>query len=94
MAANFKVFKTRNYDKIHLSLHGDFDGIAAYQLIDILDKGCRNVSKVFVHTTCLRNVHPFGSGIFHAQFKSLKNSRPQIEFTGQNADRLAPRIIS
>ena len=90
MAANFKVFKTRNYNKLHLNLHGDFDGISAHQLIDILDKNCRNVSKVFVHTTYLKQIHPFGSNVFHTEFKTLKISPLEIEFTGQNADKIVP----
>ena len=91
MATNFKVFKTRNCNRLHLNLHGDFDGISAHQLIDILDKYSRNVTKVIVHTTYLKQIHPFGCNVFHAEFKNLKISPLEIEFTGQNADKIAPQ---
>ncbi|NVM20667.1 MAG: hypothetical protein HWN68_02665 [Desulfobacterales bacterium] len=90
MAANFKILVHRNSDNLHLKLMGDFDGSSAFELVDALKNNCEAAGKVFVHTGCLKNIHPFGRDMFHNYLNCLKNRRIRLIFTGSNAAEIAP----
>jgi len=91
MATNFKVTLHQNSDNLHLRLDGDFDGNSAYELLNILEKRCRFVSRAFVHTNGLRRIHPFGSSFFRSHLSDLKPCKHMVlEFTGDHARKLAP----
>ena len=90
MAQNFRIAVHRNSDNLHLKLVGDFDGSSAQQLLNVLKKGSHGATKVFIHTDCLRNIHPFGRNVFRSHM-DVMNGRPvAIVFTGENASQLAP----
>ncbi len=90
MAANFRITVQRNGDDIRLSLQGDFDGTAAYELLQALDRGgCRH-ARVVVDTDRLNIVLPFGREVFQRRY-GLINDRPaRIHFTGPHGTCLAP----
>ncbi len=90
MACNFRISVKKNSDNLHLKLTGDFDGSSALQLIENLKKNSHNVSRVFIHTNCLRNIHPFGRHIFQRNFNDLDRKTLSVVFTGENAAQLAP----
>jgi len=90
MASNFKVSTHRNSEHLHLQLIGDFDGISAHQLIDVMEENCKNANKVFIHTNSLRRIHPFGCSIFHHHFNAIKPPSMPILFTGDNANKFVP----
>ncbi len=90
MASNFRVSTHRNSENVHLQPIGDFDGISAHQLIDVLEKNCRSANKVFIHTNSLRRIHPFGCSIFNHHLSTLKRPSVDILFTGENADKFNP----
>lgn len=90
MAANFKVLVHRNSDNLHLKLMGDFDSTSAFELVNALDSNCEGAGKVFVHTSCLKNIYPFGRETFHNYLCSLKNRHIRLIFTGENAATIAP----
>jgi len=90
MATNFKISVHRNSENLHVKLIGDFDGISAHELLDILKRYSNRTSKVFIHTSCLRNIHPFGRNVFHSHIDVLKGKSMALVFTGENASQLAP----
>lgn len=90
MAANFKVLVHRNSENLHLKLMGDFDSTSAFELVNALDRNSEGAGKVFVHTSCLKNIYPFGRETFHDYLSSLKNRHIHLIFTGTNATAIAP----
>ncbi|NVM20803.1 MAG: hypothetical protein HWN68_03365 [Desulfobacterales bacterium] len=90
MAANFRILVHRNSDNLHLKLMGDFDGTSAFELINVLRNNCVATRKVFVHTSCLKNIYPFGRETFHNHLCRLKNRCIHLIFTGANAGEIAP----
>jgi ABC-type transporter Mla MlaB component len=90
MASNFDISIHRNSENLHLKLTGDFDGASAFKLLNILKRNCRKASKVFIHCSCLKEIHPFGVAVFHVNLDALKGEAIQLIFTGENASLLAP----
>ena len=94
MARNFKISVRRNSEDLHLKLVGDFDGISAYELLSVLKRNCNPNSKVFIHTSALREVHPFGVNVFHKNLSVLKGKSIQLIFTGENANKIEPESFT
>lgn len=90
MASNFKILVHRNSDSLHLKLAGDFDGSSAFELLDTVKKNGRALRKVFIHTSSLKTIHPFGLDIFRKNASDLKGSSFQLFFTGDYAEQIAP----
>ncbi len=90
MASDFKVLIHRNGDNLHLKLIGDFDTIAASQLIEILTRSRRSASRIFIHTATLREIHPFGARMFREDLASRMTDPDPLVFTGEGALALAP----
>ena len=90
MARNFKIRTHRNSDSIHLNLLGDFDGSSAHELVELLRKKCHGISKVFIHTNALKEIHPFGRNVFLNNLDSLNENCGNVLFTGEHAEELAP----
>ncbi len=90
MARNFRISSHRNADNRHLKLMGDFDGIAAHELLNALRKHSKRTARVFIHTNCLRHVHGFGLSVFHSNLDVLKGRSLAIVLTGAHASQLVP----
>ena len=90
MATNFRVFVHRNGENLHLKLIGDFDGTSAHELLNVLKRYCNRTSRVFIHTSCLGDIHPFGRDVFHDNLDVLKGQSITLVFTGENASQLTP----
>jgi hypothetical protein len=90
MASNFRIFMHRNSDSLHLKLAGDFDGTSAFELLDLVKKNGRGLRKVFIHTSDLKTIHPFGQHVFERSLSDLKGSSFQFLFTGEHAQQIAP----
>ena len=90
MAENFRIFIHKNSDSLHLKLSGDFDGSSAYELLNSLKQNFSGISKIFIHTSCLKTVHPFGLAIFHKNIGALNAKAVSFLITGQDAARLIP----
>ncbi|MBW1902153.1 MAG: hypothetical protein JRJ20_11035 [Deltaproteobacteria bacterium] len=90
MANNFKISIHRNSDNLHMKLVGDFDGTSAHLLINALKAKMRRASKVFIHTECLENIYPFGSGTFLSNLDFVNGNSVTLVFTGDKARQLAP----
>ncbi len=91
MAPNFKILIHSNCDNLHLKLMGEFDGTSAHELIDVLKRHCRRISRVFIHTSALERIHPFGQNVFQNYLDVLYMQSLPLVFTGENAAQLAPK---
>ncbi len=90
MSCNFKISAHRNSDNLHLKLEGDFDGSSAFELINYMKKNIQKSSRVFIHTSCLKDIYPFGSNVFRNNFDFTGRQSVAFVFTGEKADELAP----
>ena len=90
MASNFKFSIYRNSENIHIKLFGDFDGTSAFELIHFLKESSRAVAKIFVHTSCLKRIFPFGRDVFLSNLDFLSGDSPLLLLTGDEASRLVP----
>jgi len=73
---------------LHLKLKGNFDGSSALRLINLLKTKKPLFSKVFIHTSNLTNVDPFGRDVFKQQFGFKRFDSASFIFTGKNAPDL------
>jgi hypothetical protein len=92
MATDFKILIHKNSDNLHLKLIGDFDRTSAHEVLNALKKNCRGASRVFIHTSCLNNIHPFPRDVFHNQLNMLKERSFLVAFTGQNSGKLITSV--
>jgi hypothetical protein len=90
MAPNFRIVMHQNSEKLHLRLIGDFDGSSAFELLEVLKERAHAVQKVFIHTTSLGEVHPFGQGVFERRAFELRDDLRKIHFTGDKAELVSP----
>jgi hypothetical protein len=90
MTTNFRIFVHRNGENLHLKLIGDFDGTSAHELLSVLKRYCNRISRVFIHTSCLRDIHRFGRNVLHDNLDVLNGQSITLVFTGENASKLAP----
>ena len=90
MASKFRIFMHRNSNSLHLKLAGDFDGTSAFELLDMVKKNGPGLRKVFIHTSSLKTIHPFGLHVFEKSLSDLKGSSFQLLFTGEYAQQIAP----
>jgi len=90
MASNFRILVHRNSDSLHLKLYGDFDGSSACELIDAVEQKGFGAKKIFVHTEGLKEVFPFGCGVFQSRLPASKGANVTLVFTGKDAHELAP----
>jgi len=89
MASNFRILTHRNSDNVHLKLMGDFDGTSAHQLLNLLSKHSPKASRIFIHTSCLRSIVPFGGSVFRNNLHLLKGKPAHLVFTGEKASELS-----
>ena len=90
MASNFKISRHRNSDHLHLKLIGDFDGSSAFELIRALENSKAGMKKIFIHTCNLSSIQSFGQEVFLKNFHIPKSMLPNIIFTGEHGDQIAP----
>jgi hypothetical protein len=90
MASSFRIVMHENSENLHLRLVGDFDGSSACELLEVLKNKAYAVQKVFVHTSGLGEIHPFGQGVFEKRTSELRKELPKIYFTGNKAQLIAP----
>lgn len=87
MATNFRIGVNKSSEALHLKLEGDFDGISAHELLDFLKKRTVLASRVFLETSNLKDIHPFGLHVFSANLQTLKRRSVKLVFTGENASQ-------
>ncbi len=90
MAPNFKITMRRDSNDLQLALGGDFDGTSACELLNVLKDKCSGVRRVFIQTSGLKKIYPFGQDTFQNNLYTLKDNPIHIVFTGSNARQMAP----
>ena len=90
MAANFKILIHQNSENLHLKLLGDFDGSSARELLETIKDHRHCVQKVIIHTNGLREINPFGKGVFQKTFQEINKLGFSFVFTGDNRNQLEP----
>ena len=70
---------------------GDFDGSSAWQLLRLIKKSSSGFQRVFIHTSCLEYIDPFGRNTFHQILSELKIEQTRLFFTGEHASQIAPK---
>lgn len=90
MASNFRILIHRKNDSLHLKLAGDFDGSSACELLNIIKRDRRSVSRIFVHCDSLKQIKPFGRNVLHNEMRNLGKGPPSLLFTGDKAQHIAP----
>lgn len=88
MASNFNISIHRKSNNLHIRLMGDFDKSSAYKLLTALHENCDGASKVFINTTCLKNIQPFERNAFQKSLALLPRQNIPLVFTGLNADKI------
>lgn len=91
MAANFRVLVHRNSDNLHLRLAGDFDGSSAQQLLCVIGDNGNGVRRVFIHTSGLAEIHPFGKAVFQKNLRGFMQPQTDVVFTGEKGPEIATR---
>jgi anti-anti-sigma regulatory factor len=90
MASSFRIVMHENSENLHLRLIGDFDGSSAFELLEVLKDRAHAVKKVFIQTSGLGEVHPFGLGVFEKRASELKENLQKIHFTGDKPKLVSP----
>ena len=90
MASNFKISVRQDGDRLNLVMQGDFDGTSACELLDVLKYKSKGVDRVFIDTSGLNEIYPFGQDTFQNNLYVLKSQHIRLVFTGKNATRVAP----
>jgi anti-anti-sigma regulatory factor len=80
----------RTVDTLHINLRGDFDGSAAFELLNTLKENLNNSKHIFIDTNSLKQIYPFGREVFNNNFQKLKNHQIRIQYIGPNALQIAP----
>ena len=92
MASKFRIFLHQNSGNFHLKLIGDFDGSSAYQayqLISAITSHNGNASNIYIQTSSLSSIHPFGLDVIKKK-RTVNKLTHALIFTGEYADALAP----
>ncbi len=89
MASNFRIFIHRNGENIHLKLIGEFDGSSACQLMDTITQKAPARGNIYIHTSGLSTIHPFGKDLFREKVKRQHKTMGTITLTGEYATQLS-----
>ncbi|MEA1899899.1 MAG: hypothetical protein U9N47_03910 [Thermodesulfobacteriota bacterium] len=81
MASNFRIYVQRNSNDLYIKLEGDFDGTSAHQLLNAMKENQRGVTKIFIDTSLLEYIYPFGRDVFHNNLKAVDVQRISLLFT-------------
>lgn len=86
MASNFQIITQRKKENLHMKLMGDFDGSSAMELLYVIKKTCLSATKVFIDTSRLNHIEPFGLDVLRHNLGFLKKGANKFVFpvTGKN----------
>lgn len=90
MAHNFKIFKHRTDEILHINMRGDFDGSSAFELLNALKENLNSTKRIIIDTNKLKKIYPFGQEVFNYNLSKLPDPRNRIQFIGPNTLRSAP----
>lgn len=84
MANNFHMFTHRTTETLHVKLTGDFDGSSASELVNALMDNQNRYYQIFINTTELNTIHPFGQEVLQRRLSEFKDRGPGVIFIGKN----------
>jgi hypothetical protein len=90
MASNFTMRFQRKNGKLHIQLNGDFDGSSAHVLLNALKRNHHEKRNIFVDTSGLKKVFPFGREVLRCHLSALGFKPGSIVFSGEHAASLSP----
>jgi anti-anti-sigma regulatory factor len=88
MASNFQIYSFKTRDSLHLKLSGDFDGSSAYELINTLTEHGKSFYEIFIDTSDLNTIHPFGKDVFQKTLRSTNKLYRNLVFLGKNGNEI------
>ena len=84
MASNFHMFKHKTNESLHIKLTGDFDGSSASELINALVDNQNRYYHIFINTTDLKHIKPFGLDVLRVGLSEIRKQVPGVIFIGKN----------
>ncbi|WP_155318007.1 hypothetical protein [Desulfosarcina alkanivorans] len=91
MSINFQVeFKKSNGNQ-HVNPRGDFDGSAAWELIKVLHEQYDGRGQVYIETSNLRELCPFGCSTFQCGLNRKHLPADRLIFKGEKGVDMAPK---
>jgi hypothetical protein len=90
MASNFTIISHRKNGSLHLKLYGDFDGSSAYELINALKSYPGGSYQIFIETSSLNTIYPFGNDVFQKNLNTLNKKFLNISFIGEHRKNFNP----
>jgi anti-anti-sigma regulatory factor len=84
MANNFHMYTHKTTETLHVKLTGDFDGSSASELVNALTENQNKYYQIFINTTELNTIHPFGQEVLQRRLSEFKNQGPGVVFIGKN----------
>jgi anti-anti-sigma regulatory factor len=88
VASNFQIYSFKTRDSLHLKLAGDFDGSSAYELINTLTEHGKGFYEIFIDTSDLKTIHPFGKDVFQKTLRSTNKLYRNLVFLGKNGHEI------
>lgn len=89
MAKNFFIRAKNCNGQTFLELHGDFDGISAFDLLIFLKEHCFYSERITIDTDRLKRVFCFGVQVWKEQLYMVDALVEKITFCGSKACYLA-----
>ncbi|MFO8048847.1 MAG: hypothetical protein R6U29_07435 [Desulfosudaceae bacterium] len=89
MTSAFKIVRHDNSENLHLKLFGDFDGTAAWELINTIKENADRYCKIFVHTCNLSSLDNFREDLLMPGLPSLNDQAGKLVFTGEPGTSMA-----
>jgi len=87
MANNFHMFTHKTTETLHVKLTGDFDGSSASELINALSDNQNRYYQIFINTTELNDIHPFGQEVLQSRLPEFNDRGTGVIFIGKNLGR-------
>ena len=78
------MYTHKTTETLHVKLTGDFDGSSASELVNALAENQNKYYQIFINTTELNTIHPFGQEVLQRRLSEFKNQRPGLVFIGKN----------
>ena len=80
MALNFDIETDKIGDGFSLKLSGEFDATSAYELVYAIKKLADRPVRIYVNTSKLKRVHPFGLEVFNRAMRFSGRKSAQVVF--------------
>ena len=88
MACNFHMFTHKTTDTLHIKLTGDFDGSSASELANVLATQQEKYYQIFINTSELKHIYPFGVEVLQHELPGIENHRPRFIFIGKDLQHI------